>query len=112
MNARILFVAAMLVAAVPAVANLTVVTRAHEVSLADLRLPQSTSGTLTFKPCEECDYKTIRVTRATQYATNEQVLELADFRRETGKIADRQRVAVTVLHHLGSDTITAVRASL
>jgi biopolymer transport protein ExbD len=93
----------------PAVAGFEVVSKAHEVSLADLRLPGSTSGTLTFKACEQCDYKTIRVTAATQYQVNRRSVGLEDFRKQLGNITNRRETTVTVLHHLESDTIKAIR---
>jgi hypothetical protein len=93
----------------PAAATFEIVSKAHEVSLTDLRLPASTNGTLTFKPCEECDYKTVRVTAQTQYETNRQRFALEEFRRQLGSIMNRQDVSVTVLHHLESDTIKAIR---
>lgn len=94
---------------VPAAANFQIVSKAHEVSLADLRLPGSTSGTLTFKPCSDCDYRTVRVTAATQYEVNGSAVPLEDFRKQLGNIRDRREETVTVLHHLESDTIKAVR---
>ena len=109
MNIRTVFFAFVLGLSLPAAANFELVSKAHEVSLADLRLPGSTSGTLTFKPCKECDYKTVRVTSQTQYETNRRRLELEDFRRQLDSIRNRQDVSVTVLHHLESDTIKAIR---
>jgi biopolymer transport protein ExbD len=93
----------------PAVAGFEVVSKAHEVSLADLRLPGSTSGTLTFKACEQCDYKTIRVTASTQYQVNRRSVGLEDFRKQLANIRNRRETTVTVLHHLESDTIKAIR---
>ena len=109
MNNRTVLFALVLGLSLPAAASFEIVSKAHEVSLTDLRLPGSTSGTLTFKPCNKCDYKTVRVTTQTQYETNRRRLELEDFRKQLGSIRNRQDVTVTVLHHLESDTIKAVR---
>ena|SRR5690606_5707972 len=109
MNIRALFLVLGLSLAFPAAANFEVVSKAHEVSLADLRLPGSTAGTLTFKPCRDCDYQTIRVTAATQYEVNRQSVGLEAFRTQLSTIRDRREKTVTVLHHLESDTIKAVR---
>ena len=109
MNIRTVVFALALGVSFPAAATFEIVSKAHEVSLADLRLPASTSGTLTFKPCEECDYKTVRVSVETQYETNGQRLALEDFRRQMSSMRNRQDVSVTVLHHLESDTIKAIR---
>lgn len=109
MNIRTVVFALALGLSFPAAASFEIVSKAHEVSLADLRLPASTSGTLTFKPCKDCDYRTVRVTVQTQYETNRQRLALEDFRRQLGTVRNRQNVSVTVLHHLESDTIKAIR---
>jgi hypothetical protein len=92
-----------------AAANFEIVSKAHEVALADLRLPGSTSGTLTFKSCGDCDYQTVRVTVATQYEVNGSAIDLEEFRKQVGKVGNRRDKTVTVLHHLASDTIKAIR---
>jgi len=109
MKIRTILFALALCLSLPAAANFEIVSKAHEVSLADLRLPGSTSGTLTFKPCKACDYQTVRVTAATQYEVNGSSLDLEDFRNQLGNIRNRRETTVTVLHHLESDTIKAVR---
>jgi len=109
MKLRALIFALALCASLPAAAVFEVVSKAHEVALTDLRLPGSTSGTLTFKACKDCDYETVRVTASTQYEANRQSLTLEDFRNALAQIRNRQEVTVTVLHHLESDTIKAVR---
>ncbi|MEX2123912.1 MAG: hypothetical protein WD795_08460 [Woeseia sp.] len=109
MKIRTLLFTLALCASLPAAAVFEVVSKAHEVSLVDLRLPGSTSGTLTFKPCSECNFETIRVTASTRYEANNRSLTLEDFRNALGQIRHRREVTVTVLHHLESDTIKAVR---
>lgn len=109
MNIRALFLVLGLSLALPAAANFEIVSKAHEVSLADLRLPGSTAGTLTFKSCPTCDYQTVRVTAATRYEVNRQSVGLEAFRSQLGNVRDRREKTVTVLHHLESDTIKAVR---
>jgi hypothetical protein len=88
-----------------------VVTKAYEVELSGLRLPGSTNGTLGFKPCRDCDFETVRVTTTTRYEADGQNFNLHDFRNELARITDRRNAAVTVKHHLASDTITVVRVT-
>ena len=109
MTIRTVFLALLLGFCLPAAANFEVVSKAHEVSLADLRLPGNANGTLSFRPCATCDYETVRVTAATVYEANKRAVELEDFRTALGNIRNRREVTVTVLHHLESDTIKAVR---
>ncbi len=87
------------------------VVKAHEVQLTGLRLPASSNGTLGFKPCDDCDYETVRVTPATRYEANGQDLILEDFRIAVARITDRANASVTVKQHLESDTITVVRVT-
>ena len=89
-----------------------VVVKAHEVQLTGLRLPASSNGTLGFKPCNDCDFETVRVTPATRYEANGQDLRLEDFRNAVARITDRANAAVTVKQHLESDTITVVRVTM
>lgn len=111
MHIRTLLIAALLVLSIPAGADFVTVVKAHEVALADLRLPGTAGGTLSFKPCGECPYETVRVTAQTRYETNGRSFTLEEFRRELESVGSREEW-ITVLHHLESDTITAVRADL
>lgn len=106
---RLSIIVILALAAVPAGADFVVVSKAHEVALTDLRLPGSTVGTLSFKACDTCDYRTVRVTAATEYEANGRLYELADFRKQLETVPDPAEETVTVLHHLESDTIKAVR---
>ncbi len=94
--------------ALPAAADFTVVTEAYEVALSDLRLPGATNGTLTFRECRKCDYRTVRVTAATHYAVNNEALTLEGFRKAVADVRNPSDVTVTVEHHLESDTITGL----
>jgi hypothetical protein len=40
---------------------------------------------------------------------NKRSLDLEDFRNQLGNIRNRRETTVTVLHHLESDTIKAIR---
>ena len=111
MNIRILLSAALIALSVPAAADFVTVIEAYEVQLADLRLPGNTNGTLSFKACAECEYQTVRVTSATLYEANNRGFTLEDFRNELAHAPDPRNQSVTVLHHLESDTITALRVT-
>ena len=109
MNVRMMLAAVLVCLSFQATADFTVVSEAYEVSLRDIRLPGSAGGTLAFKACESCDYQTVRVTAATQYEANNRTLDLEAFRKELDRIQKPREVTATVLHHLESDTIQAVR---
>jgi ABC-type anion transport system duplicated permease subunit len=91
-----------------AAADFVVVSQAYEVPLKELRLPGTATGTVTFRECKDCEYQTVRVTTGTQYRANGESLTLADFRKALESAPNPSDVAVTVLHHLESDTIQAI----
>ncbi|HET6630763.1 MAG TPA: hypothetical protein VFG91_13390 [Woeseiaceae bacterium] len=105
---RSLLAALLLALSVPAAADFEVVSQAYEVPLADLRLPGTVNGTVSFRECETCTYQTVRATATTVYQVNGQALSLQDFQKELEGIQARGDVIATVLHHLESDTIEAI----
>lgn len=98
--------------AMPAAAQFTTVQKAHETVLSGVRLPASESGTLAFKPCRSCDWRTVRVNSETLWLVNKNSLTLADFRRAVDSLADRDRRSVTVKHHLENNVITKVAITI
>lgn len=105
------FLAALLLGiAATAAADFVVVSEAYEVRLTELRLPGTVNGTLAFRECKSCDYRTIRVTSGTSYQANGESLTLEDFRKALEDVPNPSDTTVTVLHHLESDTIRAVQA--
>ena len=95
-----------------AAADFNTVTRAHEVALSSFRLPISPSGTLGIRKCASCELGAYRVTTSTRYTVNGSDVDLREFRRLMLQVKNRDRVAVTVMHHLESDTVTQVQVSL
>ena len=93
-------------------ADIRTVELAHEVRLADLRLPQAESGTVGYRTCDECEYQTDRVTAETRWLLNGRIVPLDDFRVSLARVADRSDVYVTVLHHLEDDRVTEVSVYL
>lgn len=109
MMLRTLLVALLVSLCLPAAADFVVVSKAYELSLADVRLPATPSGTVTFKECKDCDYQTIRVTPETRYEVDAQPLTLQEFRKSIAQLTNPADVPVTVLHHLESGTVKAIR---
>jgi hypothetical protein len=109
MRTRTLIAASLVLFSAAAAADFVLVSKAYEVALADLRLPGTTGGTISFKECAACEYQTVRVTAETQYEANDRSLTLEDFRNELEQARNPRDVTVTVLHHLESDTVRAVR---
>ncbi len=112
MKLKAMITAVMLALALPAFAQITTIAQAHEVNLNDIRFPQTTSGTIGFRPCSECEYMTKRVTGATRWVLNGSPVTLDKFREGLANITNRTNRIVTIIHHLEEDRITEVSVYL
>jgi len=112
MHIRKLLALALLGLSLSAAADFTTLTAGYEVAIGDLRLPRSTGGTLTFRRCVDCELETLRVNSKTRYVLNDRDLELAEFREEIKSVRNKKKEGATVMHHLESNTITAVMVRL
>lgn len=108
MKLRILITALALILALPVTAQITTIALAEEVSLASVRLPQSDGGTLAYKSCAGCEYRTVRVSTDCTWRVNGQPMTLTKFRVVVSGITDRDNEYVTVKRHLEKDLITDV----
>ncbi len=109
MHIRKLLALVLLGLSLSAAADFTTITAAYEVAVGDLRMPRNTGGTLTFRQCSDCELQTLLVTSKTRYVLNDRDVELAEFKE---RLAGARNAAATVMHHLESNTITAVMVSL
>ena len=112
MKFKVLITALALALALPAAAQFRTIKEAYEVVLSDLRLPQSEAGTIAFKTCDACDYRTKRISADTRWVLNGRVVTLAKFRAGVARIADRDTEYATVVHHLEDDRIIRVSISV
>lgn len=112
MHIRNLLVALLMTFSLSAVADFVTVEEGYEVALSDMTTPVTSSGSLVFKECADCDSRMIRMTRNTRFIVNGQTVGLKEFRKRVFQVSDRDRVAVTVMHHLESDTVTSVSVNL
>ncbi len=109
---RKLLILVLLGLSLSAAADLTTITAAYEVAVSDLRLPGSENGTLTFRQCPDCEAQTLRVTGKTRYVLNDRAVGLAEFKNQLRRVRNRKTEATTVMHHLESNTITAISVNL
>jgi len=112
MKLKVLITAAFLSLALPAAADFKQVQDAYEVALSDLRLPRANGGTIAFKECDKCEYKRIRVGSDMRYRLNGKDVTLKKFREAMATVENREDEAVTVLHHLERNQVTAVSVYL
>lgn len=82
---------------------------AYELGLGEVSLPRNSSGSVIFKPCDECRTTSLRVSSGTIYEVNGTALELADFleaaegfRRMNG---GNQQTAVYVFYDIESKRV-------
>jgi len=111
MHIRIILASILVGISFTAVADFTVVVKAYEVPLSLLRVPTSTSGTVSFSECEDCERFSVPVNANTEYLINEEPMLLKDFRKSVFKIRDRQSEVVTVKRDLRTNTITAIKVA-
>ncbi len=112
MKTKLLIAAAIIMLSLPAAADFTTVQLAYEVALSEVRLPRNETGTIAFKECEDCEYKTKRVSANIRYLVDGRSVSLSKFRQMTDRVADRDNEAVTILHHLKDNRVTEVSVNL
>ena len=109
MKIRILFTALALTLALPATAELfKPITQGYEVSLSDVRLPRTEGGSIGYKPCDECDYRTDRVAVDARWEINGKAMTLRKFRDRVATLGNLDEYAVTVKRHIESNVIIKV----
>lgn len=108
MKFRIIIAALLLSLALPAAADFRTIVEGYEVSLSDVRLPQTESGTIAYKKCNECPYETKRVAADASWEINGEAMTLERFRLRLSTVTERSNRTITVGHHLEKDVITRV----
>ena len=108
MKIKVLIAAIVFSLALPAAAQLRTIAQAHELSLGDIRLPQSEHGTIAFRLCASCPMKLTRISADAQWFFNGSRLSLEDFLIQVAQLADHEEVDATLLHHLKNDQVTKV----
>ncbi len=112
MKSRIIITALLLSLALPAAADFRTIVEGYEVSVRNIRLPQTESGTIAFKSCGECPYQTKRVAADVSWEVDGQAVSLEKFRLRLSEISDNDDWTMTVGHHLERDVIVRVTVRL
>ena len=112
MYIRKLLVALLMTFSLSVAADFVTVEEGYEVALSDMTVPVTSTGSLVFRECADCDAKTIRMTRNTRFIGAGRTVELKEFRKQVFQVSDRTRVPVTIMHHLESNTIVSVSVNL
>jgi len=112
MNIKLLITILLLSFGFAASAENTVISMAYEIYLSNFRAPVTANGGVTFKECEQCEQRSVRVTPDTRYAINGKAVRLEDFRKAVSQADDRDETVVIVLHHLESNTVESLNVSI
>jgi hypothetical protein len=89
-----------------------VTSQGYEISLSKFRAPATANSNVVFQECDKCNRMNVRVTDGTRYTVNGKAVRLEDFKKAISRVSDRDKVTLTVLHHLESDTIEMIAVSL
>lgn len=111
MHIRIILAAILVGTGSLASADFRTIEQAYEVPLSLLRVPASTSGTVVFRECVECELFQVPATGNTEFLIDGKPVLLKDFRKVLFKIRDRESKTITVRRNLQSNTITAIKVT-
>ena len=81
MDFRKLLVIFSVCVALPAMAEIRTLTDSRELRPSEMTVPTSVNSRVAFRSCEECDLETARLTPATAFSVNGNVVEFDDFRQ-------------------------------
>ena len=112
MKLKLFIIAMCLGLALPATADFVTAQQAYEVALSEIRLPRSENGTIAYKECSTCNFQTKRVDPDTRWLINGRAVPLQKFREAVNRVTDRNNEAVSILHHLERNRVTAVSVYL
>ena len=108
-----LIIAAILLGLSPlAGADFKTIQQAYEARLSEVRLPRLEGGTIAFRECAQCDYRTERVSEETRWVVDGNAVSLDKFRAAVARVENRKEEAVTIVHHLEKDRVTEVSVRL
>ena len=108
MHVRKFLALGLLALSLPVDAELRTITEVYEVDMADVRLPTIEGGTVSFKTCDECEFRTLRVRGGARFVLNGKDVTLKKFTMAVSNVTNREDLIIDVFHHLESNTVTAL----
>lgn len=112
MTVRLLLVAAILMIGQPVLAQIVTKIDAIETTPANIILPATTDGMMTFRPCDgdcDVDYKRVRLTALTKFTVNGKAVKYEDFRRDFANIKRRPTSYALVSYETETNTATSIQ---
>jgi hypothetical protein len=107
MKTKLLITAIALFLALPAGAEFIFIENGYEVSLDEVRLPKNRNGTIAYKTCSSCDYKTSRVSPDVQWEIDGKTVSFAQFRKRAAELRGQDQFAL-VTQNIESKQVTGV----
>ena len=94
-----------------ALADIRTLVNAVETDPLFLNVPTTFNSRLSFKPCEDCDYVSARLTPATTYSLDGAAMEFADFRRGFSSRGHRSDGYALVLIDTETNTVQSIEVA-
>jgi hypothetical protein len=82
------------------------VERPFELSVAQLALPDTATGTLTFRPCADCTFESHRMDGTTRFLVNRHEVAYVDFARAFNAAKSRESTAQATMANVYVDRAT------
>lgn len=105
--------AALMVSALqPAMSQIVTKVAAHELSPANIILPGSVNGMVTFRSCDDgCneEYSRARLTADTRFSVDGRTVKFDDFRKDFAMIKQRKRSYALLSVDVQTKTITSIQ---
>lgn len=112
MTVRTLLIATILMVSQPAMAQIKTLINAIETSPANIILPGSTDGMVTFRPCsDQCDedYKRVSLNAATRFSVDGKAVKFDDFRRDFAIIKRAESSYALVSYDTETNTVISIQ---
>ena len=112
MYIRKLLIVILMTFSLSAAADFITIEDGYEISLKNMTTPVTNTGSLMFKECDDCDTLMFRMTTNTRFIIGGRTVDFKEFRKQVFQVRDPDKVPVTVLRNLESNTIVSVSVGL
>lgn len=97
--------------ALPTLAEIRTEIDARELKPSNMTVPTSVNSRLSFRACNSCDIETARLTPATTFSFNGEVMEFADFRDAMLVLRQRNKGYALVSIDTKSNTVHSLQVA-
>lgn len=104
MKTLLIISALFLMSAAPAVAEV----KAHELDGTDLRIPVSGAGTVAFRECPTCEFRSARISNEALFLLNGTTTSLDQIRQALAQTSDKGNAMITLFYDDDSQRVTRI----